>query len=773
MAKIKKTLSKVGSIANINLNKDYEHVWQFSRVGGVNRVNLESGKDLVYLDQLDQKLWTALSCPIQGLEIDTKTLELIDYDNDGKIRVPEVLTAVKWMTSMLNSPDDLLQSKGSFPLSAINTDTEEGKNLLNSAKQILINLGTPEKEELSVEETSDTDKIFVNTKHNGDGVITPISTDDDTIKQLIENIIKHIGSVPDLNAQDGINSEHVEEFYKQCVAYSEWQNKTNEHILPFGETTADTYQAMIAIKSKVEDYFLRCNIANYDEKSIETLNDLHETYQELSKENLSEKIEKIASFPLANIDKNGVLFLDKNINPAWKDDLDKFVRLIDKNGVLFLDKNINPTWKDDLDKFVKLVVNPKGDHKKSINESDWKACIELFKPYEDWLTEKPENTIEALGIDYIHETLNNNSKSILLSLIEQDLALETNTKNIILVDKFSRYYRDLYVLLKNYVTFYDFYAPEEKAIFQCGELYIDQRRCDLCIHINDMNKHNSIAKTSGTCLIYCECTARIKKEKMTIVAALTDGNFDNIEEGRNALFYDREGNDWDATIIKVVDNPISISQAFWSPYRKFSRFITKQVEAFASKKEQEIDATTTSKIESVTAKADEGLTTAVNTPLATAAPAQAPAAAPPPFDISKFVGIFAALSLAFGAIGSIIASFLTGFFKLTWWQMPLAILGIILCISGPSMILAWLKLRKRNLAPLLDANGWTINARATINIVFGKTLTSLAKLPENSRINLIDPFAKKNKPVLPILILLAFLLGIILYLLWHYKIIVF
>ncbi|NLJ81523.1 MAG: hypothetical protein GX330_00145, partial [Bacteroidales bacterium] len=656
MAKIKKTLHKVGSMANINLNKDYEHVWQFSRVGGVNRVNLESGKDLVYLDQLDQKLWTALSCPIEGLEIDRKTLELIDNDKDGKIRAPEILSAVKWMTSMLNSPDDLLQSKDGFPLSAINTDTEEGQNLLNSAKQILINLGTPEKEELTVEETSDTDKIFAETKYNGDGVITPISTDDDTIKQLIENIIKHIGSVPDLNTQDGINGEHVEEFYKQCTAYSEWQHKADEHILPFGETTADAYQAMTAIKSKMEDYFLRCHIANYDEKSIETLNDLHETYQELSKENLSEKVEKIASFPLANIDKNGILFLDKNINPAWKNDLDKF---------------------------VSLVVSPKEATKKSINEADWKAYIELFKPYEDWLTEKPENTIDALGIDYINETLNNDSKSTLLSLIEEDLALETNTKNIILVDKFSRYYRDLYVLLKNYVTFYDFYAPEEKAIFQCGELYIDQRRCDLCIQINDMDKHNIIAKTSGICLIYCECTARTKKEKMTIVAALTDGNFDNIEEGRNALFYDREGNDWDATIIKVVDNPISISQAFWSPYRKFSRFITKQVEAFASKKEQEIDATSSSKIESISAKADEGLSTAVTTPVA-AAPAQAPATPPPPFDIGKFVGIFAALSLAFGAIGSIIASFLTGFFKLTWWQMPLAILGIILCISGPS-----------------------------------------------------------------------------------------
>jgi len=125
-----------------------------------------------------------------------------------------------------------------------------------------------------------------------------------------------------------------------------------------------------------------------------------------------------------------------------------------------------------------------------------------------------------------------------------------------------------------------------------------------------------------------------------------------------------------------------------------------------------------------------------------------------PFDIAKFAGIFAAIGLAFGAIGSVLASIIGGFIALTWWKMPLAFLGIILAISGPSMILAWLKLRKRNLAPVLDANGWAINARATINIAFGRTLTDLAKLPKNAKLNIKDPFRKKRSPFLPILIIL-------------------
>jgi hypothetical protein len=105
---------------------------------------------------------------------------------------------------------------------------------------------------------------------------------------------------------------------------------------------------------------------------------------------------------------------------------------------------------------------------------------------------------------------------------------------------------------------------------------------------------------------------------------------------------------------------------------------------------------------------------------------------------------------------------------LSWWQMPLAFSGILLLISGPSMIIAYLKLRKRNLAPLLDANGWAINARAIVNIQFGKALTQLAKLPENSKVNMNDPFTKKKRPFLTSFIILLILALLVFGLLWKF-----
>ena len=117
------------------------HQWRFFRAGGFDQVKLETGADLLSLDQLDQKLWVALACPISGLEFDPRTAALLDTDQDGRIRAPEVIAAVKWAGSMLKNPDDLIRGGDSLPLASINDTTPESRQLLAGARRILANLG--------------------------------------------------------------------------------------------------------------------------------------------------------------------------------------------------------------------------------------------------------------------------------------------------------------------------------------------------------------------------------------------------------------------------------------------------------------------------------------------------------------------------------------------------------------------------------------------------------------------------------------------------------
>ena len=95
-----------------------------------------------------------------------------------------------------------------------------------------------------------------------------------------------------------------------------------------------------------------------------------------------------------------------------------------------------------------------------------------------------------------------------------------------------------------------------------------------------------------------------------------------------------------------------------------------------------------------------------------------------------------------GALGIIF----TKIFGLPTWEIPVAFVGIMLAISMPSVIIAWLKLRKRNLGPILDANGWAVNAKAKMNVPFGASLTQIAVLPPGAQRDLVDPFAEKKKP---------------------------
>jgi hypothetical protein len=237
-----------------------------------------------------------------------------------------------------------------------------------------------------------------------------------------------------------------------------------------------------------------------------------------------------------------------------------------------------------------------------------------------------------------------------------------------------------------------------------------------------------MAALSGTYLAYCDCTRRGGGDKRTIVAAFTNGDSDNLMVGRHGVFYDRSGQDWDAVITRIIDQPISVLQAFWLPYKRVARMISEQVQKFAGDREKAVETASAKGVGAVSDKATSA----------------APAAPAAPFDIAKFAGIFAAAGLAVGAIGTALAAIVTGFLGLVWWQMPLALLGIILVISGPSMLIAYLKLRKRNLGPIIDANGWAVNTLARINLPFGASLTQVAALPTGAKRSKHDPFAQKG-----------------------------
>ena len=522
-----------------------KYKWSFANVGGVTRVRIKSAEDVRHLGELDKKMWTVLSCPVNGLEISSDSLRLMDQDGDGQLRLKEVVATADWLCATLRDPQSLFEQS-------------------------------------------------------------------DVIK--IENI-----------ADEGIRviSDKLQKDGK--VALADVQAAIDAIAIETPEMPAAPFEADV--------------IAAYKAKSPE-----YAAYFE------QEKLQKLG---LASIPEDAP-------KPGMTEK--KFIEMGDQIS----------KWESEVSSIKSKV------------ESEMAAAKAEFEPLR---------------------------KLLLL-------------------------HRDFYRLLRNFVTLEDFYDNDEKTVasFLAGTLILDQRACKLCIRVNDLAKHDSQAPLSGMYLLYCNCENKKTGKKLQIVAAMTQGEIKNLSVGKNGIFYDNDGLDYDATVFKIIENPISLRQAFWNPYRKMAKWVEDKINKSAAEK----DAKT---FDDMTAK------------VATAADPNAEKKSA--FDIAKFAGIFAAIGMALGMIGTALASVAQGWISLTWWQQIIVFVCILLIISGPSMIMAWMKLRRRNLAPVLNANGWAINADSIISVPFGLKLTEQVRFPFTK-----NPAKKNPAGKIFLVILLLIILGL-------------
>lgn len=691
------------------------HSWRFFRSGDFEQPILSTAADLAALGQLDQKLWATLACPTERLNISEKFLKLIDANNDGRIRVPDIITVVDWSLARLTDPDCLF-SQRPLTLNDIKP-TPENHNVLSAAKRLLILLGRSQDDSLSEADTQDLAVIFPADQPNGDGLIPVQLTTDTELQAAIANIIKVLGADKDRSGEDAVSAEKINSYYEQVETVKAWHSSVSDEVKhPFAQQTDSVIALLDKLKNKINDYFTRQSLIAYDARAAEIMAADESELVRLSASDLSH-IENLKDLPLANLQQ--------------------------KEGISFK-QGLNPAWQADILALYETAIKPKWGEIEHLTAAQWQELLDQAQAYFTWQSEQPKVAVldhftvaEVLAID------SQQKQSQLLELIATDLEVSEAAEGWVNLDKLLNMQQHLVPLLRNFVSFADFYGRSEKAIFQAGRLFIDGKSCDLVVEVNDVEAHSAIASKSNSFLIYCVCKRRGQpvngREECNIVALVSAGADHELMVGRNGLFYDSQGNDWDATIVKVIENAISVREAFWSPYRRVATMISEQIQKLASNQNNQTVANVSEKVTSKK-KADKD------------------------FDIGRFAGIFAAFGLAMGALGTALAATFSGLFMLQWWQWPLVVLGLLIVVSGPSMLLAWFKLRRRSLGPILDANGWAVNAQARINIAFGASLTQVATLPKGSARSIKDPYTvRKTWPWLLLALLVSGLFAA-----WYY-----
>jgi hypothetical protein len=674
------------------------HPWKFFRTGGLLQAAVESAEDILALPTLDQKLWVALSCPVKGLELDERTLELVDTDHDGHIHVREVLQAIEWAAARLKHPADLLKGEPILQLSAINDASAADRVLVTTAREILKRLKKPDADALTPDDFKDLTKIFPATALNGDGVLAPSEADDAEVQALIKDIIASGNSEKGRDGSDGVTPESAQAFFDQLTAYlANIEKNADKDIAVLGDRTAAACAALVKIRAKIDDFFARCDLAAFDSRALAALNRQESEYLAGAAKDLVVTNDEVAGLPIARTTADRVLPLTVGVNPAWAELIATFRR-----------DAVAPVF---------------GPEKQSLTADEWKALCARLAPYETWLGKQVGVAIEQLGVDRARAILNGEARTKLMQLFAADKELQPEHEALAAVEQLVRYHRDLRALIHNFVNFSDFYSRDRWAIFQAGKLYLDSRACELCIRVDDPGAHATLATMSKAYIAYLDCHRG--KDTIKIAACFTQGDSDYLFVGRNGLFYDRQGYDWHATITKIIENPISLREAFWAPYKK----VIRAIEEIIAKRAAAADAA------SVT-----GLTAAAATLPAPKPVTPPPGARPGRLDLSSIIG----LSVALGSIGTFLATIFAKFVELPAWEVPLVIIGLMLTISLPSVVIAWMKLRQRNLGPILEANGWAINGRVKINVPFGTALTERAKTPPQSHVEVYDPYGSEH-----------------------------
>ncbi len=330
--------------------------------------------------------------------------------------------------------------------------------------------------------------------------------------------------------------------------------------------------------------------------------------------------------------------------------------------------NINPKYQEAFVAFAEKCVKPVLGEKTCLTRLEWKKIKSAFAAYRAHIAAKP--------------VMNSGVKA---KLDEEE--------------KILRYKLSFLEFLENYVNMRHLYSKDDLAIFQTGTLRIDAKEMNLCFHVDSEAAHSALAEKSKCCLLYLKLTRPAEKLERLVCAVVTAGTVRGLYAGRNGVFYDREGKDWEAVVTKVVESEVSLKEAFWAPWRKLGEGIASSVKKFLGDRETAAQA-----------KVAEGTQSA-----------QAGGAA--------MASSVAAIGIGVGMMGAALASIMAAVSSMNWWQILVSIAAVILVVSLPSVILTWFKLRQRDIGAILNASGWAINRPMRFSVRKAREFTKCARDP--------------------------------------------
>jgi hypothetical protein len=669
------------------------HPLVYRRYGGSLQISIPSFEVLVEAVHIPETQWLATACPVEGLNCDPRFLAFLDTDKNGRIRVAEVRAAVEHTAKLLKSYAGANAASDVLELEAL---SEEGAKLREVAGLLLEPMKVEDRTRISLEQVRTSEKALLEAGQNGEGIVTPAFLPE-PVRPLAERLMACFPEVKSRAGQAGVDLPMLQRFREERSALLA-HLAGRETVLVWKERSVEYARRLQEVRPLLDTYFLQCRLVAAQPEAVVGLKvDAGRVQGALGDTQAFARV--VSELPVAPPEPGGAL--------RWS-------RLY--RGPAF----------EKLEAFRRDVAVPLTGDMATLVDSAWRELCAKADAILAWQTRLEMSPLGTWGESLA--TLPQAHLETLEAACRADLALKDKLTAVDELERLLLYQRWLLTFANNFISMPDLYQTKRRTLVEKGVLILGGRKYTLSVLVTNRAAHLALTNQGTTCTLYVQVMAKDGGEAYEVAVPATAGWSGHLAAGKRGVFYDVEGREFDAVVTHVVRHPVSLWEAMVMPFGRIGQFVTSKIEGMAAAGEKSLDA-----------QLEKGLVpVAPVVPGAPAPAAPAPGTAVPAVPAAGPAGFIAAVGITFAALGSSLAFILTQVKSLTLFDVITAVIIIATGVMVPSGLLGWLKLRKRNLALLLEGAGWALNDRLILTRGLASLITRRPKLPRNARVDRTD-----------------------------------
>jgi len=667
----------------------------FQRFGRSHHLRIASADDLARVPDLDEAHWVASGVPVRCLNCDAAFLDFLDTDDNGRLMCFELTGGIRWLFRVLRDTSGVSARSRSLRLDAINTDEPEGRRIHLSASKMLARLPDAGGEAVTLEQVRRIKTAVEGTPVSEAGVVLPAAAEDAEVRQFLADILATVGGVEHPAGGQGVDRAHLDAFLAEAQGYLDWRaqgqlaaGETESPVMPLGAGTPEAFALFAGLRAKIDQYFAQCEAVALDARAAEHFGP---STAELEAMDFSDP-KAIAGFlrdgPLSPPRADGVLDLGGRLNARYAP---RLARLADE-----------------------VLAVLQGTAKETLTRADWDRLKQLFEAHEQWVAGRAGRTVETLGAETLEKYLGGSFRDAAEALIAESAETTLVLDNIRLTEKLILYQAFLLDLANNFVSFPHLYDPSSRAMFEMGTLVMDARRFNFSVGVTDRARHSRVAAAGNMFILYVEVLPGAGGEKYEVAVPVTAAGKGNLCVGMRGLFEDLDGRQSDARVVQIIENPISLSEAIVSPFKRLGSVLGGKIEAITASSEKRLDT-------AVSGAIDAGARPAAKSP------------APAPSRGMLAGGLLMGGGVAVAALGSAVAFITKTLADVVAWKIAVGIAAAVSAVMLPTSIIASIKLRRRDLSSILAGAGWAINARMRLTRRQGRFFTQRPGYPRGAR----------------------------------------